>query len=210
MEPTLSVPHASPPYICYSTVTQKLATKKDVIEHTINKTKDTIEANLHTITTLTTASNLTKRARTSLHECLDMEAEQLDTVIHNLREYPAKKSLSQYADDLKTLMSATITNKETCNRIGRDITFQNTAGPQAVALRVASDLSAFYKCGMEGYQDTLYVHSNRQFYVKCFVTGTVDFIFGNAAVVSQFCEIMARKPNPNQLNSTRYAKTQAL
>nr|XP_043636959.1 pectinesterase-like [Erigeron canadensis] len=87
--------------------------------------------------------------------------------------------------------------------LARDITFQNTAGPsghQAVALRVTADLSAFHKCGMEGYQDTLYVHANRQFYVACVVVGTVDFIFGNAAVVFQNCDIQARKPNPNQRN----------
>ncbi|GMP69943.1 hypothetical protein CsSME_00029013 [Camellia sinensis var. sinensis] len=46
--------------------------------------------------------------------------------------------------------------------IARDITFCNTAGPQnhqAVALRFGSDLSIFCRCGFEGYQDTLYVHS---------------------------------------------------
>ncbi|CAH1412141.1 unnamed protein product [Lactuca virosa] len=51
--------------------------------------------------------------------------------------------------------------------IGRGITIRNTAGPQnhqAVALRSASDLSVFYQCSFEGYQDTLYVLSNRQFY----------------------------------------------
>ncbi|PWA44520.1 pectinesterase inhibitor domain, Pectin lyase fold/virulence factor [Artemisia annua] len=87
--------------------------------------------------------------------------------------------------------------------LARDITFQNSAGPsnqQAVALRVGSDLSAFYRCGMIAYQDTLYVHSNRQFYVNCFIAGTVDFIFGNAAAVIQNCDIHARRPNPNQRN----------
>lgn len=87
--------------------------------------------------------------------------------------------------------------------LARDITFENTAGPaghQAVALRVGSDLSAFYKCSIEGYQDTLYVQYNRQFFVKCVVTGTIDFIFGNSAVVFQWCDIMARKPDPNQRN----------
>ncbi|KAK6132162.1 hypothetical protein DH2020_034087 [Rehmannia glutinosa] len=42
--------------------------------------------------------------------------------------------------------------------IARGITFRNTAGPQnhqAVALRSGSDLSVFYRCGFEGYQDTL-------------------------------------------------------
>ncbi|KAF5176240.1 Pectinesterase/pectinesterase inhibitor PPE8B [Thalictrum thalictroides] len=88
--------------------------------------------------------------------------------------------------------------------IARDLTFENTAGPekhQAVALRCDSDLSAFYRCGIHGYQDTLYAHSLRQFYRECRISGTVDFIFGNGAVVFQNCEILARKPLPNQKNS---------
>lgn len=87
--------------------------------------------------------------------------------------------------------------------IARGITFENYAGPskhQAVALRSGSDLSAFYQCSFVAYQDTLYVHSLRQFYRACDVYGTVDFIFGNAAVVLQNCNLYARKPNPNQRN----------
>lgn len=87
--------------------------------------------------------------------------------------------------------------------LARDITFQNTAGPskhQAVALRVNADLCAFYRCDMLAYQDTLYVHSLRQFYTGCIIAGTVDFIFGNAAVVLQNCDIHARRPNPGQRN----------
>ncbi|KAH1148419.1 hypothetical protein GYH30_043166 [Glycine max] len=85
-----------------------------------------------------------------------------------------------------------------------DVTFRNTAGPQkhqAVALRNNADLSTFYRCSFEGYQDTLYVHSLRQFYRECDIYGTVDFIFGNAAVVFQSCNIYARKPMPNQKNA---------
>ncbi|KAJ8750681.1 hypothetical protein K2173_015862 [Erythroxylum novogranatense] len=87
--------------------------------------------------------------------------------------------------------------------LAKDITFQNTAGPsnhQAVALRVGSDQSAFYRCSMIAFQDTLYVHRLRQFYVNCVVIGTVDFIFGNAAAVFQDCDLHARKPNPRQKN----------
>ncbi|KAF5800416.1 putative pectinesterase [Helianthus annuus] len=85
--------------------------------------------------------------------------------------------------------------------IARGITFRNTAGPQnhqAVALRSGSDLSVFYRCGFEGYQDTLYVHSQRQFYKECYIYGTVDFIFGNAAVVFQNCMIYGRRPMTSQ------------
>ena len=87
--------------------------------------------------------------------------------------------------------------------LARDITFQNKAGAangQAVALRVGSDHSAFYRCSMLAYQDTLYVHSNRQFFVNCIVAGTVDFIFGNAAAVFQNSDITPRKPGPSQRN----------
>ncbi|KAD4584902.1 hypothetical protein E3N88_22503 [Mikania micrantha] len=353
------------PDTCHTTLsdaTQTIATIKDVIQLTLNKTKDTIQANFRTITDLTTTTNLTTRDKMALYDCLDMQAatlDQLDTVIEHLTDYPTKKPLRQYAEDLKTLMSTTITNKETCldglaasNRVrklivegeelggkmcsnvlamiknmtdtdianspefndrssfgGRKLKGENkilwpewlsvgdrklltfwglltptvtvdmngkgdfttvmeavdaaphksdkrfvikinagtyreqvlvarskhnimfvgdgrgktiitgnksvagdegtttttsatvgASGHQAVALRVGSDLSAFYSCDIEGYQDTLYVHTNRQFYVNCLITGTIDFIFGNAAVVFQFCEIMARKPNTNQDN----------
>ncbi|KAL4599754.1 hypothetical protein ACB092_11G149000 [Castanea dentata] len=60
--------------------------------------------------------------------------------------------------------------------IARDITIRNTAGAanqQAVA---------------------------RQFYRECDIYGTVDFIFGNAAVVLQNCNIYARYP-PNKTNT---------
>ncbi|KAL1329424.1 pectinesterase [Arachis ipaensis] len=89
------------------------------------------------------------------------------------------------------------------NFLARDITFQNTAGAakhQAVALRVGGDLSAFYNCDILAYQDTLYVHNNRQFFVNCLVVGTVDFIFGNSAAVFQNCDIHARRPDPGQKN----------
>ena len=87
--------------------------------------------------------------------------------------------------------------------IARDISFENAAGPskqQAVALRSSSDLSVFYRCSFVGYQDTLHVHSLRQFYRECDIYGTIDFIFGDGAVVLQNCSLYARKPNDNQTN----------
>ncbi|XP_052183622.1 pectinesterase-like [Diospyros lotus] len=370
------------PDLCFSAiaslpeVSKKVRSKKDVIVASLNLTTTAVEHNYFTVKKLLKRKGLSEREKTALHDCLDMIDETLDELHKaedDLNEYPNKKSLSQHADDLKTLMSAAITNQESCldgfshdedkkirevllagekhvekmcsnalamiknmtdtdianeakltgrmlkeetlasgdgwpawlsagdrrllqsssvkadavvaadgsgnyktvaaavaaapeksskrfvirikagvyrenvevpkkktnimfvgdgrkntiitgsrnvkdgsttfhsatvaavgqGFLARDITFENTAGPekhQAVALRVGADLSAFYQCDMIAYQDTLYVHSNRQFYINCFIAGTVDFIFGNAAAVLQDCDIHARKPGSGQKN----------
>ncbi|GER27044.1 plant invertase/pectin methylesterase inhibitor [Striga asiatica] len=70
----------------------------------------------------------------------------------------------------------------------------------AVALRVSSDLSVLYRCSFKGYQDTLFVHSLRQFYRECQIHGTIDFIFGDAAAILQNCDIFVRRPMDHQSN----------
>ncbi|XP_052186925.1 probable pectinesterase/pectinesterase inhibitor 46 [Diospyros lotus] len=88
--------------------------------------------------------------------------------------------------------------------IAEDMAFVNTAGPakhQAVALISTADESVFYRCRFDAFQDTLYAHSNRQFYRECDISGTVDFIFGNSAVVFQNCNILAKAPMRGQMNT---------
>ncbi|KAK8957347.1 putative pectinesterase/pectinesterase inhibitor 34 [Platanthera zijinensis] len=103
-------------------------------------------------------------------------------------------------DNYTTFHTATFAASGT-GFIMKDMTIENSAGPwkhQAVALRVGADHAVVYRCNIIGYQDTLYVHSQRQFFRECDVYGTVDFIFGNAAVVLQKCGLWARKPLPMQ------------
>ncbi|XP_075478861.1 pectinesterase-like [Primulina tabacum] len=88
--------------------------------------------------------------------------------------------------------------------VARYITFENTAGPnmsQAVALSNYGHHSAFHRCRFLGYQDTLNPQSGAQFYRDCEVYGTVDFIFGEAKVVFQNCNIYARKPSAGKSNT---------
>lgn len=83
------------------------------------------------------------------------------------------------------------------NFSAENITFQNTAGPvgQAVALFVAGDKAKFVNCRMLGFQDTLYTYGkgSRQYYYKCYIEGTVDFIFGSSTAVFEDCDIYCKK-----------------
>ncbi|KAL3723557.1 hypothetical protein ACJRO7_035692 [Eucalyptus globulus] len=88
--------------------------------------------------------------------------------------------------------------------IARDMGFVNTAGAakqQAVAFLSQSDLSVMYRCAFDAFQDTLYASTNRQFYRDCDVTGTIDFIFGNAVAVLQNCTILPRQPLSSQYDT---------
>ncbi|EPS66910.1 pectinesterase family protein, partial [Genlisea aurea] len=48
------------------------------------------------------------------------------------------------------------------------------------------------------YQDTLYAHIQRQYYRNCRISGTIDFVFGDALSIFQNCTFLVRNPLPNQ------------
>jgi len=79
-----------------------------------------------------------------------------------------------------------------------DITFENNAGfnaGQAVAVFAHGDRLAFYNCRFIGFQDVLFLsgEKSRQYYKRCYIEGTTDFIFGPATAVFQYCRIHSKK-----------------
>ncbi|KAH6808669.1 hypothetical protein C2S51_026452 [Perilla frutescens var. frutescens] len=120
-----------------------------------------------------------------------------------LGEGPTKTIISgdkSFTGGYTTFHTSTLTiNAE--GFMAKDIGIENTAGAighQAVAVRASGDKAVFYNVNIDGYQDTLYAHMYRQFYRDCRISGTIDFIFGNAVAVFQNCNLVVRKPMPNQ------------
>jgi pectinesterase len=76
-----------------------------------------------------------------------------------------------------------------------NITFQNEhkkeagEGDQALALSVTGDRAVFRKCRFTGWQDTLYIERNRQYFEDCYISGQVDYIFGGATAFFERCEL---------------------
>lgn len=114
------------PHLCFSALSTvpdaaaKITSPKDVIEMLLDITITAVQKNYFSIKKLTStrSGRLTKREKAALHDCLEMVDETLDElhkIIEDLQEYPAvNKSISQQAAELKILLSASMTNQETC------------------------------------------------------------------------------------------------
>lgn len=114
------------PELCYSTISSapdaetKVKNPKDVIELSLNLTVTAVQSNYLSIKKLisTRRKSLTEREKAALNDCLELVDETLDELFiaeHELGDYPSfNKSISQHADDLKSLLSAAMTNQETC------------------------------------------------------------------------------------------------
>ncbi len=75
-----------------------------------------------------------------------------------------------------------------------NLTFENSAGSQgqALALTIMSDRGVFRNCRFLGDRDTLLAQAGRQYFDRCYIEGTVDFIFGGSAAWFEGCEIHAK------------------
>lgn len=78
----------------------------------------------------------------------------------------------------------------------KNLTIENTAGRvgQAVALHVEGDRCVFDNCKFLGNQDTIFAsgENSRQYSSKCYIEGTVDFIFGSSTALFENCHIHSK------------------
>ncbi|EEF46190.1 Pectinesterase-3 precursor, putative [Ricinus communis] len=114
------------PDLCFSEisalpvdVTSKIKSTKDVIHLSLNVTESSIGQTYQKIKTLTfSRRGYSKRENTAFKDCLEMLTEavnEIRNVVQVLKEYPSlKKAISEHADELKILVSAAMTNLESC------------------------------------------------------------------------------------------------
>lgn len=78
-------------------------------------------------------------------------------------------------------------------------------GAQAVAMSGKSPKMGIYGCGFYGYQDTLYAASGQHYYANCYIVGSVDYIFGNAAAWFNKCVVASNAGGAITANSRELA-----
>lgn len=121
----------------------------------------------------------------SFHANISLIGESEDKTIISYNNYAGQENIGTF-------------NSYTLKILGdhikiENLTIENSAGRvgQAVALHVEGDYFVASRCRLLANQDTLYAAGNnrRQYFKKCFIAGTTDYIFGSATAVFDQCEI---------------------
>ena len=105
--------------------------------------------------------------------------------------------LSPKGDTINTMTSESFLIKADEFR-AENITFQNDAGysaGQAVAVQVNADKVIFINCRFLGFQDVLFPSKSntRQYFERCYIEGTTDFIFGPSTAWFEQCHIHSKR-----------------
>lgn len=127
----------------------------------------------------------------SCNTCLSIIGESVDKTIISFDDYFDKINRGRNSTFYTYTMIV-----EANDFYAENLTIENTAGAvgQAVALHVEGDRCIFKNCRILGHQDTLYAagQNSRQYFVDCYIEGTVDFIFGAATVLFDNCTVCSK------------------
>lgn len=106
--------------------------------------------------------------------------------------------------------ASTTISPEATGFTAENLTFENSfvrgtyncKDEQAVALKNEADQSVLINCRMLGHQDTLYADANpeckaRQYYLHCYISGDIDFVFGRAQAIFDDCTFMSLDTAPS-------------
>ncbi|KAE9191325.1 hypothetical protein PF004_g21634 [Phytophthora fragariae] len=103
------------------------------------------------------------------------------------KDIPA--SIIKNRNDLTTTLLLKSNNVKVYN-----LNVANTAGNvgQAIAVKADGANNGFYACKFTGYQDTLYANQGPNLYAKSYISGAVDFVFGqDAKAWFESCDIVS-------------------
>lgn len=122
------------------------------------------------------------------------ESKEKTIITHNDfsgKDFPTKDFMGNPKYSTYTSYTVLIQAND-CNL--ENLTIENRAGAvgQAVALATEADRVVVKNCNILGHQDTLYTSKDgRNYFENCFISGTTDFIFGEATVVFKNCIIQS-------------------
>lgn len=74
-------------------------------------------------------------------------------------------------------------------RLFHNVQYEHCQDAQAIALHTGGNNQGLYSSSLLGWQDTTLVNKGTQFFVRCYIEGAVDFIYGlsaNAWFVSRY------------------------
>jgi len=124
-----------------------------------------------------------------------LQGEDRFTTILSYDDHTGK--VSPAGDTINTFTSESV-RIDADDFLAQNISFQNSAGPtagQAVAVRITGHQSVFRNCRFLGNQDVLFPSqpATFQYFERCYIEGTTDFIFGPSTAWFEHCEIRSKK-----------------
>ncbi|XP_057515582.1 probable pectinesterase 29 [Amaranthus tricolor] len=120
-------------------------------------------------------------------ECIFVEGQSRRTTTISFDSCNDTADSTTFAVYSDNFLAKNIAFKNSYNRKARSDTDQKIA--PAVAFGSFGDKHAFYGCGFEGYQDTLWDEKGHHYFKSCYIEGAVDFIWGAGQSVYEGCLI---------------------